>query len=429
MTMKYYRRLIDKEIDKISNAFGAIQILGPKGCGKTRTAKERAKTVIEFENEDKRADLLKIADSAPSILLSYDKPILFDEWQDAPKIWGAIRSACDNDDSLLGAFFLTGSSSKKIETPHTGTLRISTIEMSTMSLYESEDSNGKMSLRDLFDNNIDINGIKSDLTISDLFYVTSRGGYPRTLLIKDKESKLLVASEAYKAIPNDIEKILNSKINKDWLDEILKTYARNVSTLAKRNILYADATSNYKFSEDTFDKYVNALKELYIIKDIDAWTPNLRSKTTMRSPKKHIFLEPSLINGIFNLSPNYFLKDFDLFGHIFESLVYRDLNAYSYALGGKISHYKDETLEFDFVLHLQDGKYALIGVKLGSKEIEDAIQNFHKFIKLIDENNSNPKKLKIRKPDLLLIITGGEYAYEDRGGKNSSYWLFKRLKN
>lgn len=413
--MKYYKRLIDKQIDDLSKAFGAIQILGPKGCGKTRTAKERAKTIVEFENEDKRDSLIKLADLTPSTLLNNEKPILFDEWQDAPKIWGAIRYAVDKDEDLFGAFLLTGSSSKKVETAHTGTLRIATVEMSTMSLYESEDSNGLISLKDLFDNKVNINGIKSDLSIEDLFYVTSRGGYPRTLAIKDKKNKLLVSKVAYDAIPVDVEKILGSKINKEWLNEILKSYARNISTLAKKSVLYADATSNYKFSEDTFDRYVGALKELYLIKDIDAWNPNLRSKTSIRAPKKHIILEPSLINAIFNLSYDYYLQDFDMFGHIFESLVYRDLSAYSYSLGGTISHYKDDFLEIDFVLHLNDGRYALIEVKLGSKEIEEAINTFKKFEKLIDLNNEKPNKLKVRKPDLYLIITGGEYAYIDRG--------------
>lgn len=414
--MEYLPRLIDKEIDEISKVFGAIQILGPKGCGKTTTAKERVKTAIYFEDEDKRASLLKLADASPSRFLEYERPILFDEWQDAPKIWGTIRKACDDDD-LFGEFYLTGSSSQKVSTPHTGTLRIASVRMLNMSLFESGDSNGRIPLSDLFFNNCQIDGIKSDLTLSRLFHAACRGGYPRTCAVKNDNAKLLVAKEASKSIYDDVASITNAKINRDWLSEILKSYARNIGTIAKKSVLVNDATANFVFSEDTFDRYVEALKELYIISDIDAWTPNIRSKTSMRASKKHLFYEPALVAGILNIGPDYFLSDFDLFGHLFESLVYRDLLVYAQRWGGKVYHYKDESIEIDFVLRLQDGRYALIEVKLGSKEINEAVNNLNRFVDLIEKNNANPNKLKVRKPDLLMIVTGGEYAYTQNNVK------------
>lgn len=414
--MEYLPRLIDKEIDEISKVFGAIQILGPKGCGKTTTAKERVKTAIYFEDEDKRASLLKLADTSPSSFLEYERPILFDEWQDAPKIWGTIRKACDDND-LFGEFYLTGSSSQKVSTPHTGTLRIASVRMLNMSLFESGDSNGRIPLSDLFFNNRQIDGIKSDLTLSRLFHAACRGGYPRTCAVKNDNAKLLVAKEASKSIYDDVASITNAKINRDWLSEILKSYARNIGTIAKKSVLVNDATANFAFSEDTFDRYVEALKELYIISDIDAWTPNIRSKTSMRASKKHLFYEPALVAGILNIGPDYFLSDFDLFGHLFESLVYRDLLVYAQRWGGKVYHYKDESIEIDFVLRLQDGRYALIEVKLGSKEINEAVNNLNRFVDLIEKNNANPNKLKVRKPDLLMIVTGGEYAYTQNNVK------------
>ena len=416
--MDYLKRIIDKEIDIKIGAFGAIQLVGPKGCGKTRTASERCQTIIEFQNEDERRDLLDIAATKPSILLSRNKPILLDEWQDAPQMWGAVRNACDKED-LFGAFYLTGSTSKPIDTPHTGTLRISTIEMLPMSLYESKESNGKISLTDLFNNpKFDVTGIESDLTIEELLFACCRGGWPRSLIAKNKASALSVAKDAYKQIRyKDMTSIDGVKRNPDWVDAILKSYARNIATLSKKNVLVRDVISNLSISEDTYDTYVEKLKELYVITDVNAWCPQIRSEKSLRAPKKRMFVDPSIAVAALGVNPDYFLNDFDMFGHIFESLVYRDLLAYSSALGGKFEHYHDKyDLEVDGVLHLEDGRYALIEIKLGLNHIQDGIDNLLKIKKLIKEANMTKKHLPIREPDLLLIITGGKYAKETIDG-------------
>ena len=419
MSKQYIKRIIDKEIDKRIKAFGAIQIVGPKGCGKTRTAKERCKTIIEFEDEDNRKNYLSIADYKPSSLLEFETPILFDEWQDAPALWGAIRKECD-DNLHFGSFFLTGSSAKIVDTPHSGTGRISTVEMFPMSLYETKDSNGLISLNDLFENpNLDINGIKSDLSFEKLLFVCNRGGWPRILDISDEKSQLLIAQDYYKQIINvDISKIDGVKRNPEIARSILKSYARNIGTLCKKSKIYSDINSNYNVSNVTIDTYIEKLKELFVIYDIDAWSPQIRSSKSLRASKKHMFVDPSIALSALEVEQNYFYSDFDLFGHVFESLVFRDLRVYASSLNGVLSHYHDAfDLEVDGVLHLRNGKYALIEIKLGNKDIDKGIKNLHKVVDLIKENNKNKDKLHIPEPNLLLIITASNIAYEKEGVK------------
>lgn len=411
--MKYIKRIIDKDLDLREKAFGAINILGPKGSGKTRTAKERCSYTIEFEDELRRNSYLLLADSNINAFLNFPRPTLFDEWQDAPKIWGLVRLACDNED-CFGQFYLTGSSSKKVNTPHTGTTRISTVTMYPMSLYETSDSNGKVSLKELLNNpNLAIDGITSDVDINRLIFVTCRGGWPRTMAIQNDEAKLLIARDYFKQIcEKDICSLDNKKRNPEIVNAILKSYARNIGTLAKKNVIYNDVVANYKISEETFDEYVDKLKELFVIADVDAWNPEIRSKKAIRMPKKRIFIDPSIASAALGISPNYYFKDFDLFGHVFESLVYRDLLVYSSSLGGTIKHYHDAyNLEIDWVVTLSDGRYALVEVKLGSKRIDEGINNLLKFKKLVVENNKDKNKLPIREPDLLIIITAGDICY------------------
>lgn len=213
----YKSRIVDKIIDKKLKIFNAINIIGPKGCGKTTTAAIKCKTIVKFQDEDERDNLLLIANTMPSKLLKQEKPILFDEWQDAPKIRGAIRTDCDNNPNDVGSYFLTGSSSKDINTPHTGTMRIATCRMNPMSLYETEESNGEVSIKNLFDNPNEFNGCVSSLSFDDLVYAICRGGWPRCLVTDDKEAKLLVAKELYEQTYNvDISNIDNKKKNPNF---------------------------------------------------------------------------------------------------------------------------------------------------------------------------------------------------------------------
>ncbi|MCH3966034.1 MAG: DUF4143 domain-containing protein [Bacilli bacterium] len=416
--MKYRKRIIDNDLNSREQAFGGINIVGPKGCGKTRTAKERCKSIVEFQNEDKRDSLLYIAEISPSSLLNDKKPILFDEWQDAPKIWGTVRAACDNED-CFGEYYLTGSSSKYIDTPHSGTSRISTVEMLPMSLYESGESNGLISLSGLFNNQqTKIDGIKNSLDIPGLIYPACRGGWPKTLAIKSKEAKLLVAKDYFKQIfQEDISRIDHVKRNPDWARAILKSYARNAGTLVKKEVIYKDASSSTGMSEDTFDIYVDKLKQLYVIDDIEAWYPQIRSEKALRSPLKRMFIDPSIAIAALGVSPSYFIHNLDTFGHIFESLVFRDLKIYSSSFGGTLSHYHDAYgLEVDGVLHLEDGRYALVEIKLGGQRIQSGIDNELKICRLIKEANEKGKGLKIPEPSFLMVVTGTEYAYRSREG-------------
>ena len=411
--MNYFPRLVDKEIDDRIKAFNAINIVGPKGCGKTRTAKERCKTIIEFQDEEKRDGYLNIAETSPKLFLKNEKPILFDEWQDAPKIWGTIRKDCDDNPESTGEYFLTGSTSKKADTPHTGTGRISEIVMFPMTLFETNDSNGSISLSKLFEEKeYNIDGNKSDITLEDLFYTISRGGWPRCLAIDDKEAKLQIATDYYEQIyKKDVSAIDGVKRNPEWARTILWSYARNMATLAKKKVLFADVQATQNITEITFSSYIEVLENLFVIKDIDAWTPQIRSRTAIRAAKKHIFIDPSIGLAALGIKPDYFYKDLDLFGHVFENMVLRDLLAYAEIQNAKVMHYSDDMgLEADAVYQLADGRYALIEIKTGENAVPAAEKNLLKFVDVIKKHNQEASENKehpgvlYREPDLLIII-------------------------
>ena len=411
--MRYITRIVDDELDRRTEAFGAINIVGPKGCGKTRTAKERCRTTIEFQDEDRRDGYLAVAETAPRLLLRNELPILFDEWQDAPKVWGAVRKACDDYPETTGAYFLTGSTSRDIDTPHTGTGRISTITMYPMSLWETGESNGSVSLSKLFeDEAYDIDGRMSQISLEELFFAVCRGGWPRCLALSGDRAKLEIAKDYYRQIyTKDIRSLDGIRRNTELARMLLWSYARNMGTLAKRKNIYADVNSEYNASNVTLASYIDALEKLFVIKDIDAWTPQIRSKTAIRAAKKHIFIDPSIGLAALGIAPDYFNNDLDLFGHAFENLVIRDLLAYAAAEDAKVMHYSDDMgLEADAVYQRNDGRYALIEIKTGANAIPAAEEGLVKFKKLIREHNekalANSKHPGVvyREPDLLIII-------------------------
>ena len=414
----YKHRLIDEQFDVRMEAFGATLIVGPKGCGKTTTAKQKAKTVIEFEDEEKREGYLLLAENHPSALLKGEKPILFDEWQDAPKIWGTIRKDVD-DSGLNGQYILTGSSSKNIKVPHTGTMRISRLNMYPMSLFESGDSNGQISLSRLFRGEYGKDSDwRSELTVRDLIFSICRGGWPRAVNNTTERSKLIVAKDLFRQTCEvDISNIDDIKRDPMIANRILRSYARNICQLAEMKTIYADASSDNNLGENTFYVYIDALRRLYIIDDVDAWCPAIRSKTTIRSKPKKNLVDPSLAVAALGLSPDYLETDWKTLGFLFESLVIRDLRIYSYEHDGKLSYYHDRYgLEADAVLHMDDGRYALIEVKLGQKEIEDGVKHLNEIHRLIREYNKKEKQVPLREPDLKMIITGTEYGYVSDDG-------------
>lgn len=412
----YKKRIADSLLDLKLETFGATLIVGPKGCGKTTTAKEKAKSVIEFQDEDKREGYLQVAENMPSKLLIGDNPRLFDEWQDAPKIWGAIRKSVD-DRNETGLYILTGSSSQDIDTPHTGTTRISTLKMYPMSLYESGESSGEVSLMDLFNNKV-MDYVESKLTFDDLIFAICRGGWPRSLLNKSPESKLEIANDIfYQTCHRDISKIDDVKRNPLWAEKVLKSYSRNICTLAETKTIFGDVNSTTEMTKPTYYDYVQALEKLYIIEDVPAWCPSIRSKDAIRASNKRNLIDPSIAVAALGVTPDYFNTDFKTLGFLFESLCIRDLKIYSSKMNGQMSYYHDRYgLEADGVLHLKDGRYALLEFKLGTKEIDEGAKHLCEIERLINEYNKKEKQCPLKVPDLKIVITGSQYGYKREDG-------------
>ena len=414
--MSYLRRTVDAMLAEWLEAFGAILIEGPKWCGKTTTAEQVAKSVIKLQDPDMRDEYLATAAAKPSLLLIGDNPRLIDEWQDAPVLWDSVRTRVDNSQEQ-GLFILTGSNTvdkKKIR--HTGTGRIAKMDMLPMSLWESKESNGRISLRELFDNpNIDIDGIQSDMTVEDLIFSACRGGWPATMNIKKDSAKLLVAKNYLKTVcSEDISRVDGVQRDELLARTIMRSYARNISTLAKKSSLIADvaASGEVSCSEPTFDDYVGALRKLFVICDVEAWCPAIRSKTAIRSGLKRAFVDPSIAVAALGLTPEALMVQLNTFGFIFEQMCIRDLKAYTMDIDHHVSYYHDRyNLEADWVLHLGDGRYALLECKLGSSEIEEGAAHLVELKRLIREHNKEEKQVPIREPDLMIVLTGGKMAY------------------
>lgn len=407
------------ELQEHLETFGATLIVGPKWCGKTTTGLQKAKSVLRMQDPDTRDGYLQTANTKPSLLLKGQNPRLIDEWQDAPVLWDAVRLAVDNRQET-GLFILTGSTSINYdEIKHTGTGRITRLNMYPMSLYESQDSNGSISLKSLFeDESYDIDGITSELSIEQLIYAACRGGWPASTNKNIRQSLLIAKDYVNNICESDVSTVDGIKRNPSWTRQILRSYARNVSTLAKKSNIYKDVISNEEYmSMDSFDSYINALHRLFVIEDIEAWCPAIRSATTIRSNQKRGFVDPSIAVAALGLTPDQLELDLKTFGFIFECLCIRDIKVYSQPLGGSVSYYHDRYgLEADAVLHLDNGKFALIEFKLGSKEIEDGAKHLLKLADLIKAYNEKEKQVPLREPDLLMVITGGNMAYTREDG-------------
>lgn len=416
--LDYYKRIADAELSFKLDTFGAVQIVGPKWCGKTTTAEQFAKSGLYLQKDPNKEALIETAKITPLVLLNGEKPRLIDEWQDAPEIWDAVRSYCD-DTHKKGNFILTGSSSKKVKTAHTGTGRISTLKMYPMSLYESKESNGMVSLEKLFDNKESLkHGCQSSLTVRDLINCSCRGGWPESVMLKSQESQLAIAKDYFSQIySEDMFHVDNVKRNPSTMRAVLKSYARNISTPVKYSNILKDINSTNSITDKTLDDYLEVLSRLYITDDIEAWCPAIRSKTAIRSSKKIGMVDPSLAVAGLGVNPDFFETDLKTFGFIFESLVIRDLRIYSSSLGGRVSYYRDRYgLESDAVLHLEDGRYALIEIKLGQHKIEDGASHLNEIERLIKEHNKKETQAPIRIPDLKIVITGTQYGYRRKDG-------------
>ena len=417
---EYLPRIVDDELTLRLEAFGATLIVGPKWCGKTTTGKKKKKSILRMQDPDRRDGYLATAATKPSLLLKGANPRLIDEWQVAPVLWDAVRTDVDQRQEE-GLFILTGSTSvDNSKIMHSGTGRISRMKMYPMSLFESKESNGEISLKALFDHpDMDIDGIASELTVEKLIFAACRGGWPAALRRKSDVAKLMIAKDYLNNIcESDISTVDGVQRNPTWTNMILRSYARNVSTLAKKTNIYRDVAANAdSMTLQTMDTYLNALEKLFVIEDVEAWCPAIRSATTIRSGKKRGFIDPSIPVAALGLTPEYFQSDLKTFGFIFECLCIRDLKVYSQALGGRVSYYHDRMdLEADAVLHLDDGRFALIEFKLGSREIEEGAKHLLQLQELIRKYNEKEKQVPLREPDLLMVITGGEMAYTREDG-------------
>ena len=417
--MTYLPRIVDSELDLRLRAVGATVIVGPKWCGKTTTAKQKARSVLEMQDPDLQEGYLKLAATKPSLLLEGANPRLIDEWQLAPVLWDAVRVSVDRRKEK-GLYLLTGSvvvDENKIK--HTGIGRISRLEMDTMSLFETGESSGEVSLKGLFDDpTAFVDGAKGKLSVEELVFAVCRGGWPSSLEAVGDDAKLFVATDYFNNVVEvDISRVDGVERDSALAAQLLRSYARNISTLATKVSIRKDVLSVREVSMPTVDSYLSALRKLFVINDVEAWCPAIRSATDIRASHKRGFSDPSIAVAAMGVGPEYFRTDFKTFGFLFESLVLRDLRVYSHAMGGRISYYRDRYgLEADAVLHLKDGRYALIEIKLGSNEIEEGAEHLTEIVRLIAEYNKSEEQCPLRMPDLLMVITGGEHAYTREDG-------------
>lgn len=410
---EYYQRVSDKVLLEHLESKGAVLIEGAKWCGKTTSAKHIAKSVIEMDRPDMTEQYQRMARINPSNLLEGKVPHLIDEWQIATNIWNAVRYEVDRRGEF-GQFILTGSSVPAAldESMHTGTGRIVRMQMRPMSLFESKDSTGQVSLMDLF-NKKDISTVDNH-SIDEIAFLICRGGWPAALN-HGKKVALKQAFDYYDAVVNDdISRVDRVKRDSERTKRILKSYARNVATQASLETIRSDVISN---DVETFDKealygYLNALKRIFVIEDSPAWNPNLRSKTAIRTSDTRYFVDPSIAVAALGLGPTDLVNNLELMGLIFENLCVRDLRIYADALDGSVYHYRDKTgLECDAVIHLRNGSYGLVEVKLGGDQsINEGAESLLKLTSKIDTE-------KMKKPAFLMVLCGvAPFAYKREDG-------------
>ena len=418
--MAYLQRMVDGLLTELLESSGAVLIEGPKWCGKTTTATQQAASVLRLQNPDTREAYIATAKTKPSLLLKGETPRLIDEWQIIPQLWDAVRVMVD-DRNEMGQFILTGSNSiDNQDIMHSGTGRIARLRMHPMSLFETQESTGEISLKALFENpNMDIDAITSQTSIEELIFAACRGGWPAAHLAKTDRAKLNVARNYIDSLCSmDISTVDGVQRNEELARAILRSYARNISTLAKKSNMLKDVVANFEtVAMNTFDSYLNAFQRLFVIQDIPAWCPAIRSASAIRSGMKREFCDPSIAVAALGLTPQMLEIDLKTFGFIFETMCIRDLKAYSQSLRGSLAYYHDRyDLETDAVLRIANGQFALIEFKLGSSEIEEGAMHLIEVQNLIREYNKKEKQVPLREPDLLIVITGGQLAYTREDG-------------
>ena len=413
--MKEYKaRIVDNMLKEKLEAKGAVVIEGPKWCGKTTTAMQVAGSILRMDEPRNREANIQMAEIDPGRLLKGDTPRLIDEWQIAPKLWDATRYEVDTR-GKEGQFILTGSAVpvESEEITHSGTGRFTWLLMRPMSLYESGDSTGEVSLQNLFERPDRIAGT-NDFDIDRLAFLICRGGWPYAVGMKEKPA-LFQAEDYYEAvIKSDINRADGVSKNPERVKRLMRSFARNQGTQISNTMLRDDIISNdtESLNEDTIASYINALKNIFVVEDMAAWNPNLRSKTSIRTSETRYYVDPSIAVAALGIGPKDLTNDLNTMGLLFETLCVRDLRVYAESIGGTVLHYRDKSgLECDTVIHLKNGRYGLAEIKLGGQKlIEEGVKNLQSLSNKIDTS-------KMPAPSFLMIIIGiGEFAYRREDG-------------
>ena len=412
--MEYRNRFADNILKEKLEAKGAVLVEGPKWCGKTTTSANLAKSILYMEDPEKKEQNIKLASIKPSILLKGETPRLIDEWQLSPSLWDAVRFEVDKRNEF-NQFILTGSAvpadTEKIF--HSGTGRITRMLMRPMTLFETGDSNGSVSLKGLFSSDYEISGYKES-SLERIAYLICRGGWPKSLDCSEKIA-LEQAIDYYDAVVNfDISRVDGKERNSERAKLIMRSYSRNIGSQVKYEEIRKDILGNdiNSFSIDSLYDYVNALKKIFVIEDSAAWNPNLRSKTAIRTTDTRYFVDPSIATASLGLGPNDLINDLNTMGLLFENLCVRDLRVYAQCLDGQIYHYRDKNdLECDAVVHLRNGSYGLVEIKLGGEKlIEEGVKTLLSLEKHLDTT-------KMKEPSFKMVITAtGDYAYKREDG-------------
>ena len=413
--MKYYRkRIADKSLLRKLEGKGAVLIEGPKWCGKTTTAEQVAASVLYMDDPQKKDQNITMASLNPKRLLTGDTPRLIDEWQVAPKLWDAVRFEVDHRDDL-GQFILTGSAvpvdTKEIT--HSGTGRFTWLTMRPMSLFESGDSSGEVSLKELFNTPNAIDG-ESKIDMDRLAFLICRGGWPQAIDMRD-EIALEQAMDYYDAVVHsDINRADGVNKNPERVKRLMRSLARNQGQQIANTVIARDIESNdgAKIDAETVASYVSALKKIFVVEDMPAWNPNLRSKTAIRTTDTRYYVDPSIAVAALGAGPNDLISDLKTMGFLFESLCVRDLRVFADALNGEVYHFREKNgLECDAVIHLRNGSYGLVEIKLGGEALIEEGANSLKALR----NKIDPKKMK--EPAFLMVLVGlGGFAYKREDG-------------
>ena len=411
MADKYIARIIDKEVQEHLEFMGAVLIEGPKWCGKTRTSKEFAKSMLSITNKNQISYLNLSLENGIFDFLDEEPPMLIDEWQLVPGIWDAVRVAVDNR-GKKGQFILAGSSvpPKDSEPLHSGAGRIARLTMRTMSLFESGESNGKVSLKSLFNPDYKVGG-HSDLSVNELATAIARGGWPESLGQEEKNATHIVDQYLKAIVNSDITPAGDGKMNPITVRRIVESVSRNISTYAALETIRKDvAGESETLSVNTLKKYLDALRDVFLLENLPAWNPHLRSKTRLITTPKWHFTDPSIAMSALRASSSALTKDYKMFGLLFESLCVRDLRIYLQSVGGTVSHFRDlNGNEVDLIVELRGKEWGAIEVKLGGKDVDDGARNLLRLKDNIDTE-------KMRPPSFLMVLTGGQYAVKRPDG-------------